>query len=320
MELRYNVITGEWVIVSDATQKRPVMPKENECPLCPGGLELPYDYDLVSFENRFPSLSRHAEDVESLSSALIKKKAEGVCEVIVYTSEHDSSMSMMSQRQTEKLVEMWCDRMRELSKLPYVEYIFIFENRGSQVGASLPHPHGQLYAFPFIPPRIRDKLDAALDFAEKHGDCGICRVVADELELNERIIIRGEHFIALVPFYARFPYEVHVYPLRHVESIMYFSAAEKSEFASILRSITRAYDRLFDEPFPYMMMFFSAPLQEDAPFFHFHVEFSPPKRSKDKIKWMASVETGTGAFINPVCPENAAASLKKAVLEVSDAL
>ncbi|ADN01369.1 galactose-1-phosphate uridylyltransferase [Spirochaeta thermophila] len=318
MELRYNVLTGEWVIVSGATQRRPVQPGQSECPICPGGLELPGDYDLVSFENRFPSLSREAEEVEDLSPVLRRAAARGVCEVVVYTSRHEGALPDMEIAQVEKLVHMWCDRMRELSSLSFVEYVFIFENRGKEVGASLPHPHGQIYAFPFLPPRVKAKVEAAAAFGEEHGRCPVCAVLEEERARGERVILEGRHFVALVPFYARFPYEVHIYPVRHVDNLMYFSFEERAEFAWMLKTVTAAYDRLFGEPFPYMMMFFPAPLRVASPFFHFHVEFDPPKRDKDKLKWMASVETGTGAFINPVPPEEAAARLAACVKEVED--
>ncbi len=316
-ELRYNPITGEWVIVSTATQSRPVRPSKVSCPICPGGAEFldVEDYDLVSFENRYPSLRRDAPEPDFKEKGPFRKeRALGVCEVVVYTSDHESSLPEMPLKQIVKLVKMWKSRTRELYMEDFVRYVFIFENRGKEVGASLPHPHGQIYAFPFLPPRIERKISAMRKWQEERGRCPICEIVESE---KERVVYENDTFMAVVPFYARFPYEVHVYPKRHVASLLELSQKEEEDFAKALKVVTMKYDALFQEEFPYMMMLFQAPLwSEYEHLFHFHVEFNPPKRSKDKLKWMASVETGTWAFINPVLPEDAAKALREIEVEV----
>jgi len=313
MELRYNPLTDEWIIVSAETQKRPDQPSKNQCPICPGGVEFPDPvYDLVAFENRFPSLKKEPPKVDDKGYGPFRKKESyGVCEVVVYTSEHDSSFPKMPLLQIEKLVEMWVDRTFELSKNDFVKSVFIFENRGKEVGASLPHPHGQIYAFPFIPKRIETKLKAMQTWYIENKKCVICEVLGSEKK--ERIVAETTHFVALVPFYARFPYEVHVYPKRHISNLLEFHDEEKKDFARILKIVTMKYDKLFEQEFPYMMMFFQSPFNTEdfSDFFHFHVEFNPPKRDKDKLKWMASVETGTWTFINPVLPEEAAKMLRE---------
>ncbi len=313
IELRYNPISDEWVMVSAGRQKRPDIPK-NMCPLCPDGVENLGDYDLVSFENRYPALKKEPPPVESPNPDIfIKTPSKGVCEVVVYTKEHNSSLSKMPLGQIEKLVEMWVDRTKELSSYNFIKYIYIFENRGQEVGATLPHPHGQIYAFPFIPKRIDAKINGMKKYFEEEEACPICKVIEEELRYNERIVFENEHFLAIVPFYARFPYEMHIYPKRHVDMIIYLSNREKKALAEILKIVTMKYDRLFDMEFPYMMMFFQAPVNEEdlSYLFHFHIEFNPPRRAKDKIKWMASVETGTWTFINPVLPEEAAKRLRE---------
>lgn len=312
MELRYNPLTDEWVIVSAETQKRPVQPSKVECPICPGGLELPEEYDLVSFENRFPSLKRNPPELDWKEMGPFRRERSfGVCEVVVYTSDHNTALPGMPLQQIEKLVDMWVDRTRDLSGYDFVKYVFIFENRGKEVGASLPHPHGQIYAFPFLPKRIEVKIEAMRKWYEEKRRCVICEVLESEGE--ERKVYENESFLALVPFYARFPYEVHIYPKRHVSTLLEFSKKERRDFAEILKIVTMKYDKLFDQEFPYMMMFFQAPFNMESVdhFFHFHVEFNPPKRDKDKLKWMASVETGTWTFINPVVPEEAAKRLRE---------
>ncbi|WP_448515947.1 galactose-1-phosphate uridylyltransferase [Pseudothermotoga sp.] len=312
LELRYNPLTDEWIIVSAETQRRPVQPSQQSCPICVGGIELPEEYDLVSFENRFPALKRNPPQISSESSIFLKKRSFGICEVVVYTSKHDVALPGMPLRQIEKLVEMWVDRTVELFSHDFVEYVFIFENRGKEVGASLSHPHGQIYAFPFLPKRILAKIDAFSKWHERRGSCPVCDAVAEEVKLRERIVFETESFVSLVPFYARFPFEVHVYPKRHVTSLPELTSQERSELAKHLKIVTLKYDGLYGQEFPYMMMFFQAPMKRlDAELFHLHVEFNPPKRDKDKIKWMASVETGTWAFINPMVPEQAAEMLRK---------
>uniref|UniRef100_A0A7V4KDB7 Galactose-1-phosphate uridylyltransferase n=1 Tax=Fervidobacterium pennivorans TaxID=93466 RepID=A0A7V4KDB7_FERPE len=316
MERRWNLLTGEWVMVSAYTQARPTNPT-NFCPLCPGGDEFETEYDLVSFDNRYPSMKLDAPEVQS-TGIYRKARSNGKCEVVVYTIEHESAMSMMPIHQIEKLIQMWVDRYLDLSQNRFIKYVFIFENRGKEVGATLPHPHGQLYAFPFIPKRIEAKLQALSQYYDENGTCAVCDIVDNEVKLKERIIYENESFITLVPFYARWPYEVHVYPKRHVSTLVELTNTERYHLAKALKVVTMKYDLLFKQAFPYMMMLFQAPVNDVSysHAFHFHIEFNPVKRDKDKIKWMASVETGTWAFINPKIPEEAAKELRNVEVEL----
>ncbi|MCD6545836.1 MAG: galactose-1-phosphate uridylyltransferase [Thermotogae bacterium] len=321
MEIRYNPLTDEWVMVSSSRRARPVLPSENACPLCPGVLELEKNYDLATFENRFPALKMDAPEVVQESNLLKKMKSKGVCEVIMYTSEHNSALPRMSLNQIEKLILVWRDRTYEISKFNSVKYIFLFENRGREVGATLSHPHGQLYAFPFVPKRIQAKLDSMKEHYSQYKKCVLCEIISEEIVKGERIIYQNDGFIAIVPFYARFPYEVHIYPKRHVTSILDMTNNEIKDFAKTLKAVTMKYDKLFAQEFPYMMCFFQKPFNVNEnfeDFFHFHVEFYPPKRDKDKIKWMASVETGTWNFINPSLPKEVADRLKNAEVRLND--
>jgi UDPglucose--hexose-1-phosphate uridylyltransferase len=316
MERRWNLLTGEWVMVSAYTQARPTNPT-NFCPLCPGGDEFETEYDLVSFDNRYPSMKLDAPEVQS-TGIYRKARSNGKCEVVVYTIEHESAMSMMPIHQIEKLIQMWVDRYLDLSQNRFIKYVFIFENRGKEVGATLPHPHGQLYAFPFIPKRIEAKLQALYQYYDENGTCAVCDIVDNEIKLKERIIYENESIIALVPFYARWPYEVHIYPKRHVSTLVELTNTERYHLAKALKVVTMKYDLLFKQAFPYMMMLFQAPVNDVSYLhaFHFHIEFNPVKRDKDKIKWMASVETGTWAFINPKIPEEAAKELRNVEVEL----
>lgn len=313
MELRRNPITDEWVMISSDRQNRPVQPTTSTCPLCPGGVEFDREYDLAVFDNRFPSLKIDAPLVGSIDEKIFENAPSfGKCEVIMYTSDHNSSMSRMPIGQIEKLICVWEDRTRELMKERKIKYIYPFENRGKEVGATLSHPHGQLYAFPFIPKRILAMIKAHEKYKRETGSCVICDLVKAELKKDKRIIYEGNHFIAVTPYFARFPYEVHIYPKRHVSFFMDMTVREKFDLAVILKVVTSKYDSLFDEEFPYMMAIFQSPVNPSMDDFHFHIEFYPPKRNKNKIKWMASVETGTWTFINPATPSAIAQELRNA--------
>ncbi len=311
-ELRFNPMTGEWVMISSGRQSRPIHSDFEGCPLCPGNIELEQDYDLAVFENRFPALIRHPSTPLNSGSDLLKSKpSHGICEVIMYTSVHNSSLAQMSFMQIENLIDVWKDRIRELSGHPRIKYIFIFENKGEEVGATLSHPHGQLYAFPFIPFRVKIKLNHMKKYFNKNQHCMLCDIVKEEVQLNHRIVFQNNSFIALVPYYARFPYEVHILSKRHLGSIVEMNELEKESFAQALKVVTQKYDALFQRSCPYMMALFISPSEQDKyAYFHFHVEFCPPLRDKDKIKWMASVETTTWQFINPSSPEEIARQLR----------
>jgi len=311
-ELRFNPMTGEWVMISSGRKGRPIHSEFKGCPLCPGNIELEQDYDLAVFENRFPALVKNPSPPLNSGSPLLKSKpSNGVCEVIMYTSVHKSSLTEMPLLQIENLIDVWEDRIIDLYSNPMIKYIFIFENKGEEVGATLSHPHGQLYAFPFLPLRIKTKLKNMKDYISKHHRCMLCDLIKEEEQLDKRIVFQNNFFIALVPYYARFPYEVHVLSKRHLGSIIEMNELEKKSFAEILQSVTRKYDKIFQRSCPYMMALFISPSEQDKyDYFHFHVEFCPPLRDKNKIKWMASVETATWQFINPSSPEEIAAELR----------
>ncbi len=306
MELRYNPLIDEWVLISSDRKTRPVQPTKG-CPLCPGGVEFTdRTYDLAVFDNRFPSLKKDAPEPEKTEGDVFKNaRSFGKCEVFVYTANHNASLSKMPISQIEKMVYVWDDRTRELMRDKRIKYIYPFENRGKEVGATLSHPHGQIYAFPFVPKRVQ----AMIEVQKRAKKCVICETVVEELRIEKRIVYESEHFIAVVPYFARFPYEVHVYPKRHISFFMDMTEKEKFDLAVTLKVVTSKYDFLFDEDFPYMMAVFQPPVNPVIDL-HFHIEFYPPKRDKNKVKWMASVETGTWTFINPSTPCEIAEELK----------
>jgi len=320
-ELRWNPILRRWNIISDARQDRPVLP-EDSCPLCPEVLEVPReDYYIVSFENRFPALERNPEgpNVEGDSFYRVREN-RGICEVLLYSSEHDLSPAELDLERLEDLVRIWRDRFADLAGEDFIDYVYIFENRGREIGVSLDHPHGQIYAFPFIPPLARRSVDSAKSHYEENGECIFCRVMDEEKDFGDRIIWEDEHFVAFVPFYARFPYEVHLYPRRHFPTIKSLNDGEVRSLADGIKTVLRKYGNLFSiEDFPYINSFHQAPVDgKDYSYYHFHLEFYSLQRGKDKIKYRAGVETGTDTFISSLSPEKMAKDLKDTPVEPSE--
>ncbi len=292
------------------------MPREG-CPFCPGGLETPHPYQIAVFQNRFPSFRQRAveylSDIEPLGCSR-RKPAWGICEVVLYTPHHELSLADLSQNHILRLTEVWRERWSELSSIPGISYVYEFENRGEVIGVTLSHPHGQIYAFPFMPPRIERALASARDFHDREGTCLACSLIEEELRRDERIVASGGLFVALVPYWARWPYEVHLLPKRHLGSLADFSPEEMSGFASMLRRLLRGYDALFGYPFPYIMSLFPEPSDgQEHPYWHFRLEFYPPMRAADRQKIPAGCEVGAGTFLNDTSPERSAEYLRRSL-------
>ncbi|HLL15438.1 MAG TPA: galactose-1-phosphate uridylyltransferase [Pyrinomonadaceae bacterium] len=323
-ELRWNPLMGEWVATATHRQTRTFLPPADFCPLCPtkpGGFptEIPEpSYDIVAFENRFPSLQPEppAPAVES-SELYPVRPGVGVCEVLVYTPHHDSTLAREPVEQIHKLVRVWTDRFRELSAHEFVEYVFIFENKGEAIGVTLHHPHGQIYAYPFIPPRVERELEQSRAHKAETGRCLLCDIVAHETADGRRVVAGNDSFAAYIPFFARYPYEVHIASTRHLQALTDMSGAEQRDLAAILKSVIAAYDKLFDLSFPYMMVLHQRPTGGgDYDYYHFHIEFYPPLRTATKLKYLAGSESGAGMFINDTLAEEKAAELRAHVRPV----
>ncbi|MGB9857834.1 MAG: galactose-1-phosphate uridylyltransferase [Dictyoglomaceae bacterium] len=318
-ELRWHPFLKEWVIVAGKVQERPVLPPKEKCPLCYGGVEIPKPYDLAVFENRYPSLTKETDDIIPFEDEIYKLRGgQGVCEVVLYTMDHDSSLSRMPLTQIEKLILVWEDRFKDLSSLDFIKYVLIFENRGEIIGVSLHHPHGQIYAFPFIPPIIEKELSSSKEYYEKIGKCLFCSILEREREEEKRIVYENKYFSAFMPFYGKYPFELHIYSKRHLGSLTEMTYAEKMYLAEIIQKITKAYDNLYGFNFSYMMVLHQEPSEGEYPFYHFHIEFYSLHRDKDKIKYLASVESGAGTFINPLPPEDSANLLKESLRGIKD--
>jgi UDPglucose--hexose-1-phosphate uridylyltransferase len=321
-ELRWNAHLGEWTITSSVRMARTYHPPAGFCPLCPtqpGAFETEIpasDFDLVVFENHFPSLFDPPLEPAVLGSTLSPvESSRGRCEVVVYTPSHSGSFGELPLQQIFKLCLVWQDRYLELGRLYFIDYVFIFENRGREVGVTLDHPHGQIYAFPYLPPVPARELEVAAAYHEQTGGCLQCALAAEELADGRRLVLENEHFTAYVPFAARYPYETVFVSRECRPSLAEMGRTELWSLAWGLKTLTQGYDRLFGQPLPYMMMFHQAPTDgREWPGAHFHVEFHPLQRSADKLKYRASVESGAGSFINDSLPEEKAIQLKEALL------
>lgn len=321
-ERRYDPVTGEWRTFAGHRQDRTFLPPEEFCPLCPTReghqpTEIPLPaFDTYVFENRFPALLARPPEPSTAGSTLHPvAPASGACEVVVYSDDHDLGLGQMEAPRIARVIDVWADRYRELGARPEVAYVFIFENRGVAVGVTIHHPHGQIYAFPDIPPLPRRELDVAVAHLAEHGTCVFCDVVVHECADDVRVVARNGGFVAFVPFAARLPYEVHVASLRHACSLLDLTALERLDLAEVLSDVIRGYDRLFGFPLPYVMSMHQAPTDggEHALVSHFHIEFTPLHRTADKLKFLAGSELGAGAFINDTAPEATADRLRGAI-------
>lgn len=297
-ERRFDELRGEQVVYAIHRQERTFLPAEDHCPLCPTrpghpATEIPFpSFEIVVFDNLFPSFER----------------PDGAAEVVVYTDQHDGSFGRLAPARAEALMWVWRQRYEELGARPDIDYVFIFENRGVEVGTTLHHPHGQIYGYPFLPPVPALEMEAD----KRMGSCAICGLLAREARDRERVIHENGSVVAYVPYAARWPYEVHVVLREHRPSLASCSPLELAELAGGLQAVARGYDELFARPFPYMMVLHQAPTDGRGDG-HLHVEFYPPLRTADKLKFAAGSEQGAGTFIMDVMPEDSARALRGAI-------
>jgi UDPglucose--hexose-1-phosphate uridylyltransferase len=303
-ELRFEELRGEQVVYAIHRQERTFLPARDHCPLCPtqpGGpeTEIPLPaFEIAVFDNRFPAF----------------EAPEGAAEVVVYTDDHDASFGTLAADRAEALMWVWRQRYEELGAREDVDYVFIFENRGVEVGVTLRHPHGQIYAYPFMPPVPR--LEVAAD--ERLGGCAPCSLLRTELADRRRLVYENDGVVVYVPYAARWAYEAHVVLRAHRPSLLDCEPEELTLLADALQALARGYDALFDRPFPYVMAVHQAPTvaapSTSERHGHLHVEFYPPLRTADKLKYLAGSEQGGGTFISDTLPEESAPTLREAIL------
>lgn len=319
-EMRWNPVLGEWVVTATHRQDRTFLPPAGYCPLCPtkpGGFptEIPEaDYEFVVFENKFPSLMREPAHPAIEGTDLFPVKPSlGVCEVVLYSSNHKGTLAELSLAKMHQLIRVWRDRYEELGARDEIQYVFIFENKGEAIGVTIHHPHGQIYAFSYLPPKIQRELANESSHFLKTGRCLHCEIVRSELNAQERVVAESEHFLAFIPFYARYPYEVHIYARSHRASMVEFTSLEEFDLAYLLKEVLSKYDSLWGISMPYMMVMHQKPTDGgDWPGSHFHIEFYPPLRTPEKLKYLAGCESGAGTFVNDTLPEEKAKELRAA--------
>ncbi|MFI9648970.1 galactose-1-phosphate uridylyltransferase [Streptomyces sp. NPDC052040] len=311
-EIRRDPLLGDSVAVASHRQGRTYLPPADECPLCPSDgdrlSEIPDSgYDVVVFENRFPSLAGDS----------------GRCEVVCFTPDHHASFADLTEEQARLVLDAWTDRTAELSHLPSVRQVFCFENRGREIGVTLGHPHGQIYAYPFTTPRTALMLrSVAAHKAATGGENLFDAVLARELA-GERVVLRTEHWVAFVPYAAHWPYEVHLYPRRRVPDLLALDEAVRAEFPRVYLELLARFDRIFGEqeaPTPYISAWHQAPFgapeecggtvvgRDD---YALHLELFTIRRTSGKLKFLAGSESGMNVFINDVPPESAAQRLRE---------
>ena len=285
------------------------MPKD-WCPFDPGSGRVPDEFDVFIYPNDFPAFSLDSEPFSAETGLYAKTGARGTCDVVIYHPEHNLAPSQLSAEHWRKVVDVWTQRHRELAALPDVQYVYIFENTGVAIGVTMPHPHGQIYALPFIPPLVQTELSSAREYSNARGECLYCRLRASEVADGRRVVTEAGAFVAFLPFYGRFPGEMQICPRRHFGSLSDLSSSERRELAEILSIVRRKYDNLWKAPMPLMMLLRQRPAKGDHLYFHFHIDILPIQRSAAKLKYLASMESGTGTFLNDTLPEEQAALLR----------
>ena len=332
--MRLDALTGDWVSIADHRQNRTFLPPADECPLCPTGggtmpSEIPaHEYDVVVFENRFPSFASGSTapgstapgstaSGASANPLLAHAPALGRCEVVCFTSDHGASFSSLSPTRARTVVDVWADRTRELSALNAVEHVFPFENRGEEIGVTLHHPHGQIYAYPFIPARTASLLRAATAHHQRTGRLLGADLLAAELDDGSRVVIRGTHWTAYVPYAAAWPVEVHLVPNRDVPDLVALDSAERDELAEVYLDLLRRLDRYYQGPdgsaiaLPYIAGWHQAPVHQGRDVSRLHLQVMSVLRAPGRLKYLAGSESGVGAWVNDVAPEAVAARLRE---------
>jgi UDPglucose--hexose-1-phosphate uridylyltransferase len=316
-EIRYDVLLDQWVVIAGHRQERTYLPPTDQCPLCPSSpdrlTEIPAaDYDVVVFENRFPSLAQGLPALEATGGPFVHRPGVGRCEVVCFTSDHDASFAQLTPRRVETVLEAWTDRVRELSQLPGVAQVFVFENRGEEIGVTLSHPHGQIYAFPFVPPRTLRTLRSARRHHDRTGACLFCAVIEAERAAGVRVVAETARWVAFVPHAARWPFEVHLYPRRHVPDLPALDHDERAELATLYLDVLRRFDGVFGTRMPYIAAWNQAPVRVDRDLAHLYLQAFSIRRSPGMLKYLAGTESGAGVWINDIAPERAADLLRAA--------
>ena len=327
-EMRRDPLTGEWIPMATHRQNRTFLPPADANPLAPAKPGAAYsdgeipdtDYDVVVFENRFPSLVRvpdQPDDVTHVDGEEIwqVRPAAGRCEVICFSPDPTQSLRDVTVRRMRTIIEAWADRTDALSHLPGVEQVFCFENRGEAIGVTLHHPHGQIYAYPYLTPRTATMLERAREHRAVTGRNLLADVLEAEKRSGRRLVAETQHWLAYVPAAARWPVEVHVAPKdtsRPIPDLAALTDEERDDLAPLYLEILARCDRFFPAPdgspakLPYIAGWHQAPVGEGRDDLRLHLELVSIQRGPGRLKFLAGSESGMGAWISDTVPEKIA--------------
>lgn len=304
--LRWHPFRQEWVCYAAHRQDRTFQPPANYCPLCPTqpqgvATEIPVsEFEVAVFDNRFPAFQLQAAPLPEV--CVPTRAAIGHCEVMVYTPRHEGSLGLLSQAHLELVVQVWVDRYQALMAQDIIQFVMPFENRGAVVGVTLPHPHGQIYAFADVPPVVQRMQEA---FQLQPGLQSLRQAMGEQYD-----VFTDDQVVAFVPPFQRYPYEVWLTTHHFHPGPWTFTQREVASLAHALGHMVRLYDHLFEQPCPYIMLLYAAPKKADS-YFQFHLQFLPFSRTANKIKFLAGCETGAGTFLADMLPEQSAEQLRQ---------
>ena len=294
-ELRWNPVLKEWIIIGSDRKNRPDFTSEintPNCPFCPDSSEMNGRGEIAVLPNKFPCLLPNPSTRITTPNNLYKtKSAIGFCEIVVETSKHKGDLCDLSIEQFYNVIKLFTKRYEELGSNKNIKYVFIFRNKGKEIGATIHHPHSQIYALPFIPPIIKQELISSKEYMKKHKECLFCNIIKKEIEEKKRVILKNGLSICFLPFYAKWAYETHIFPVRHIQSLSELKNEEIKSIAYNLKAITSIYNNLFGFSMPYVMTIHQKPADgKNYSFYHFHIEFCPVYQSKNRIKYTAGIE------------------------------
>lgn len=316
-QMRLDSLTGDWISVAASRHGRAFLPPAHECPLCPSNegflSEIPDHFDVAVFENKNPSFGPNLTEIDDPNYAVepgltlgSTRPSIGRCEVVVFSQEHEGSLSTLPVSRVRTIIDAWTDRTDHLLSLPGIRTVFPFENRGQDIGVTLHHPHGQIYAYPYVTPTHQKFLSSI----EKFGADLFEQTLKFEQE-GERVLIQGENFTAFVPFAGRWPIELMILPHRHVHNFVELTDDERDELADIYSRLLRSVDALYGTPTPYVAAWHQSPKFDGGENIRFHFRLTSPRRAIDKLKYLAGSESAMGAFIADFPPEQTAARLRE---------
>lgn len=319
-QMRFDVLTGEWITMASHRMTRTHLPAAEQCPLCPttrdgAPTEIPEtNYDVAVFENRFPSFA--AEPGEVLPTNHFGpdyRRAVGHCEVMCFSSDHTASVGELPAERLRTIVGAWISRTEELSTDPSVEQVFCFENRGEEIGVTLTHPHGQIYAYPYVTPRTQAMLTQADKHFQRTGRSLLADVLAFERQDGARVVYSGERWSAYVPAAARWPIEIHLAPHRDVPDLPSLNTEEREELAKVYQDLLRRIDGFYPgvHRVPYIAAWHQTPIRIDRHLGRLHLQLFSILRAPGKLKYLAGSESAMGAWISDTAPEAIATRLRE---------